>query len=185
MRFTLPSVSCEIPSHDTGNLRVEKKVQSPFEPNVEFDYEIKFTDASGNQLRDDYCYTKYSADGTELMTDIIIHDGGEFTLKDGEYIIVKYLPVGTNYTINESDDDQFTEYYSINGNPKVEGKNVTGTITHTLKDESMESVLFINKHNVVIDTAVTLDILPYIILFAIVGTGVILTSCDKRRRTDD
>ncbi len=44
-----------------------------------------------------------------VARDILICDGAEFTLGDGEYIIVNYLPVGTHYTIEEvskSDDYQ-------------------------------------------------------------------------------
>ena len=52
-------------------------------------------------------------------------------------------------------------------------------------ENSGGTITFTNDKTATIDTAVTLDILPYIILFSIVGTGVILASADHRRRTDE
>ena len=200
MRFTLPSVSCEEPQRGVGVLKIEKDVQSPFNTNTDQDvtFNIHFTDEFGNSLKDDYCYEKYSADDELIGKNILIHDGDVFTLKDGQYIIVRYLPLRTNYRIEEDTKwEGFTtsiERTSPEDNEKgeivgvttetISGKIITGQIiTESLSE--YESVLFINKHNVVIDTAVHLDYLPYIILFSIVGTGVILASADHRRRRED
>ncbi len=200
MRFTLPSVSCEEPQRGVGVLKIEKDVQSPFNTNTDQDvtFNIHFTDESGNSLKDDYCYEKYSADDELIGKNILIHDGDVFTLKDGQYIIVRYLPLGTNYRIEEVTQwEGFTtsiERTSPKDNEKGEIVGVTtetisgNIITGQIITESLsqyESVLFINKHNVVIDTAVHLDYLPYIILFAIVGTGVIIAASDKRREADE
>ena len=57
---------------------------------------------AGNRLPDDYSYVKYDKDGKEIGADLIIFDGGTFTLKNGQYIIVKFLPQGTKYEITES-----------------------------------------------------------------------------------
>lgn len=123
MQFTLPSVtSKDRPADDKeyGELKVEKSVTvtadgKPLEnysTEEEFVFKIELTGAV-----DDYSYTKYGKDGTEIKSDLIpwdgdkgekeendtvIYNGASFTLKDGEYIIVKYLPRGTKYRITET-----------------------------------------------------------------------------------
>lgn len=113
MQFTLPSVSALTPEKtdkDYGYLRVEKTVtqvnngnETIVDNDDEFSFKINFKDANGEKLPDDYSYVKYNKDGDELEANLIIWDGGTFTLKNGQYIIVKYLPKGTKYTITESD----------------------------------------------------------------------------------
>ena len=105
MQFTLPSVSSVTPEQNTSQLKVQKVVTGGTQEQNntdEFNFTIKLTDASGNNLLDDYAYTRYAADGTEIATDLITFDGGTFSLKNGEYIIIRYLPYGTKYTITEN-----------------------------------------------------------------------------------
>ena len=199
MQFTLPSVSCEEPKRGVGVLKIEKDVQSVLNTNIDKDVEFKieFTDEEGNHLKDEYCYEKYSSNHELIDQNIIIKTGDTFTLMDGQYIIIRYLPVGTNYYIKETTEwDGFTTSIKHTSPTAINGEIVgsetsevsNNEIQGEIKTESLstyESVLFINKHNVVIDTAVHLDYLPYIILFAIVGTGVIIAASDKRREADE
>lgn len=127
MRFTLPSVSSVTPEHNTGNLKVEKSVEG-VTSTKEFDFEIKLTDANGNQLQDDYAYTRYNSDGTVIMSDLILHDGGTFSLKHGEYIIINYLPDGTKYTITENVPDGFHASVKESSGTIKAGNTATGTI---------------------------------------------------------
>ena len=129
MRFTLPSVSSVTPEQNTGTLRVEKEVGGP-KTGEEFRYEIHFTDADGNNLRDDYAYTRYDRDGRAVKTDVILYDGGFFELKDGEYIVVRYLPVGSRYHLRELDPapDVYKTSVSVNGGAAGEGREASGTI---------------------------------------------------------
>lgn len=131
MRFTLPSVFSVTPEHNTGNLKVEKSVKG-VTSTKEFDFEIKLTDANGNQLQDDYAYTRYNSDDTVMMSDLILHGGGTFSLKHGEYIIINYLPNGTKYTITENVPNGF--YASVESSGSIEaGNTATGTIvTNTI-----------------------------------------------------
>lgn len=68
-------------------------------------------------LKDDYAYVKYDRNGKPvgdsngdsgggILTWETIADGEEFTLKDGEYIRIQYLPKGTTYTITEIGDTE-------------------------------------------------------------------------------
>lgn len=115
MQFTLPSVSSLTPEtvdKDYGQLMVKKTVigvNSDGEKDMsadsgdEFRFRIHLADAEGNNLPDDYSYVKYGKDGKELGYDLIIWDGGEFTLRGGEYIVIRYLPAGTTYEVEELD----------------------------------------------------------------------------------
>ncbi|MCI8402047.1 MAG: fibro-slime domain-containing protein [Lachnospiraceae bacterium] len=145
MRFTLPSVSSITPEQNTGKLRIEKDAMG-LPDNFEYEFEINFTDKDGNNLPDDYSYTRFkkNPDGTDevIKSDVIVFDGGKFELREGEYIIVNFLPDGTRYTIRETGghiinedgskgndiSELFKPFYQVNGNAITEGDTVTGTI---------------------------------------------------------
>ena len=133
MQFTLPSVSSLTPGtsdQDFGHLEVRKYVkmlldgkeypiedlfdegveQREFVDNKEFTFKIKLEGANG-KLKDDYAYFKYDKNGNVIsgeggiLTWETIADGETFTLKDGEYIRIQYLPQGTTYTVTESNTE--------------------------------------------------------------------------------
>ncbi len=157
MQFTLPSVSFATTEQDTGQLQVKKKVTGK-ETSDEFGFEIKFQDEAGNDLRDDYSYTKFKTDEngvvTETETDVLIWNNSKFTLKAGEYIQISFLPEGTRYTIKEigpvkvkptepgqgvdwdvKPDNPYTPEISGDGNPNGTTGEVTGSVS---KSEMVE-----------------------------------------------
>ena len=130
----------------------------------------------------------------------------EFILKHDEKYHVTGIPNGATITIteDESANGYSTEigYYEVDQNGQlVQKKNVTidGTTNYPQTHEDERTVvinsftadyddgyiIFTNTKTATIDTAVHLDYLPYIILFAIVGTGVIIAASDKRREADE
>lgn len=103
MRFTLPSVSNQTPEQNTGSIQVEKKVDAPGNADAkerDFKFNVKLEDSSGMELPDDYSYEKTDADGN-VTHGLVIHTGGSFRLKEGERVVIKYVPIGTKYTITE------------------------------------------------------------------------------------
>lgn len=126
MHFTLPSVSAATPEQNTGDIRVEKDLRGS-NTDQEFEFNIHFTDEEGNHLTDDYAYSRYDADGNYIESDIIIWDGGKFKLRGGEYIIVKYLPDGTKYTITENTYSGYNTSVSVDG-VIIDGNTATGQI---------------------------------------------------------
>lgn len=128
MQFTLPSVTGFEPSQGYGELKIEKTAEN-FEAGKDFSFDIAFSDASGNPLRNDYAYTKYqrtfeevdgvTVEGSKAIeNDIIIWNGGHFTLKDNEYIVITFLPIGTKYTITETGSDNCYTDIVVNGTKK-------------------------------------------------------------------
>ncbi len=139
MSFTLPSVSGIHISQKTASLRVEKQVVGDIDPDTEFTFQIQFFNSAGQSVLDDYVYDRYDADGTPLESNLIICDGGEFTLKHGQYVRIEHLPYGLQYKITELGADGYTITNTVNG-------TVTpgGTATGSIQKGSQPSVLFTN-----------------------------------------
>lgn len=141
MNFTLPSVSGVNIEQKTSDLEVRKQVVGQDESNREFEFNIRFYDQNGKPVLDDYAYTKYDKDGRELNGDLVVHDGDTFTLKDGQYIRIKYLPFFLRYTITEVSRDGYTVSSTINGGITDDSSTAYGTILNT---GQMNTVLFTN-----------------------------------------
>lgn len=140
MNFTLPSVSGVNIEQKTSDLEVRKQVVGQDESNPDFEFNIRFYDQNGNPVLDDYAYTKYGKDGNELSGNLVVHDGDKFTLKDGQYVRIRYLPFGLRYTITEVPRDGYTVSSTING-VVGQGNTATGSILNT---GQMNTVLFTN-----------------------------------------
>ena len=141
MNFTLPSVSGVNIEQKTGDLEIRKQVIGEDDPNKEFTFDIKFTDANGNRIWDDYAYTRTKNDGS-TETDLVLHNGSQFSLKAGETIRIKYLPIGLRYEITELDPVGYTVTNTVDGVLSGGGtargtiiKDVPGTVvfTNTMK----------------------------------------------------
>lgn len=140
MNFTLPSVSGVNIEQKTSDLEVRKQVVGQDESVPDFEFNIRFYDQNGNPVLDDYAYTKYDKDGRELSGDLVVHDGDTFTLRDGQYVRIRYLPFGLRYTITEVPKDGYTVSSTING-VTGQGSEAKGTILNT---GQMNTVLFTN-----------------------------------------
>lgn len=139
MQFTLPSVSSITPEQNTDTLTVKKTVEGP-DSGEEFQFTIKLMDKDGNPLPDDYSYTRYDANGSIIKQDVIMFDGGSFALKNGEYIVINYLPLGTQYTITETKADGYSTTVKVNGSV-TPGETASGSIAKDRKDV----VEYVNK----------------------------------------
>ena len=140
MNFTLPSVSGVNIEQKTSDLEVRKQVVGQDEPGREFNFDIRFYDQNGKTVLDDYAYTKYDKDGRELNGDLVVHTGDKFTLQDGQYVRIRYLPFGLRYTITEEAVNGYTVSSTING-VTGQGSEAKGTILNT---GQMNTVLFTN-----------------------------------------
>ena len=63
-----------------------------------------------------------------MGSDLVVHDNGEFTLKAGEYAIIKYLPFGTCYTITETGANGYSTSWRGNDGITHSGTAATGCI---------------------------------------------------------
>ena len=173
MQFTLPSITTMTPEttgEDYGKLKIRKAV-TVNNPGIGFDSDqdtFKFN-ITLKDAKDDYSYKKYNSEGKLIEQNLIIWDGGSFTLKNGQYIIIDNLPVGTEYTITEENSakkvfetdsegtitreepsqyDYFTDV-SINNTPAGNGdltdNKIASGIIESIASGQMAEVLYTNK----------------------------------------
>lgn len=140
MNFTLPSVSGVNIEQKTSDLEVRKQVVGQDESGQDFEFNIQFYDQTGSEVLDDYAYTKYDKDGKEIDSNLVVHTGDKFTLRDGQYVRIRYLPFGLRYTITEKAVNGYTVSSTING-VTGQGSEAKGTILNT---GQMNTVLFTN-----------------------------------------
>lgn len=86
---------------------------------------VQKTDENGNLVYEENGDPVYKAELIEQ--NFLIHDGDTFTLGDGEYIIINYLPVGTWYTIEEVEKSE--EYDIIVNDKENNSGEVSGDIS--------------------------------------------------------
>ena len=116
-----------------------------------------------------------------------------FTLKHGEYVTLKNIPIGTTITVTEKDandyDTKATNYGKADNKTFVyEVVNENGTAV--LKSADAEAVkdnaiTVTNDFDGTPDTGVLLDTLPYLILLAVAVAGGVLVVVRKRKHRDE
>lgn len=137
MQFTLPSVTTSQTTtpEDYGRLRVQKSVvqngkEGLYQGDDEFEFTIQLTQKDGSMLPDDYAYVKYNADNEPMEDEsgLVLHDGSTFKLKNGEYIIIEFVPKDAKYTVTETSGSvQIGNVdYSCDTDIKIGGTSVTG-----------------------------------------------------------
>lgn len=183
MQFTLPSVGEITPDFRSGNLQIEKQTDGvPDGETFHFRLDLK-------NSPDDYSYTIYQkTDGepTVVATDLVTSDGADIHLKSGQYAIIYYLPIGTEFTVTEKSDSADGKLgYKVTtssdgGNTYQEGNSVSGTIT----DGVTLAYIFKNAWISLPSTG-----LPGITRFAVVGVAAVIVSSaavyaeDKKRKS--
>lgn len=142
MQFTLPSAIIRPPQlPDEGALKVTKLLEGSASTE-EFTFEIKldFSNVAGKP-KASYPYTRYDAQNrpVEPSGSISSENPTTFQLRAGEYIIVNGLPVGTTYTVTETDAGGFT--------PSI--THASGTVTGNSLDAGIvpgeNDVIFTNR----------------------------------------
>lgn len=148
-------------SFDAGDLTIKKKSVGNFaDPDDEFTVTVTLTPKSGFVLNDDVIEAtgadSYSQDATTGVVTIVytVKDGSEFTITD--------IPYDVLYTVEESAN---TMDYVVTYDGKESGE-INARLIETM---------ITNTRNKTIDTGISLDSLPYILLlgFAVLGMGVL------------
>ncbi len=150
MQFTLPSV-IGTQSTSTSSLKVEKQISgNGYDPDDVFEFEIGLS-KDGQPLVDDFAYSKYkNGQSDPIESDIILWDHATFSIKGDEYVIIDYLPLGTQYTVTEKKvngkEGDYEPFVRIN-NEDIDAHIATGTIT-----EDQPKVRFVNARNALPET---------------------------------
>ncbi len=172
---SVSSITPETTKDDYGHLEVRKDVKvklndKEYEPEElfegkeqleyfgqkDFTFKISLKGPSGSSLKDDYAYIKYDKNGKPISSGAggsgilqweTIANGETFTLKDGEHISIRYLPVGTKYTITEEDGTEIQgvvyDSTTVSGDGEISnGLEVTGDIAAN----STKKVAYVNLY---------------------------------------
>ena len=111
-------------------------------------------------------------------------------MKHGESVTLKDIPYGAEYTVTETKRDDYKNVANTL-TEKLKGGTVDGTTdtkeenTRTGKiDHTTEELVFTNTNQQEIPTGVSLDTLPYVLVLALAGAGLVLMIARKRRVQD-
>lgn len=139
--------------------------------------------------------------GVEVVKNDEVFARGSFTLKHGESVEVKGVPLNTTFTIVEicsedydttatgypdksTDSERSFSYMLVLENDEIVLKTVdtSGNAHETVKDNAIEVV---NEYDAPVDNGVLLDTLPYILILVVVVGGGVLLFLRKRKNDDD
>lgn len=137
-----------------NGLRIDKEVVGLEDAsNKEFTFEVNMTDANGGAMEADYSIVRHESDGTVIDTKLLDNGEGTFSLKGGEYVTIDYLPIGTKYTITETNvSGGCTVYNTVSTPSSQSGGDPTNVTSYTVTAEGEivsspqggSSVLFVN-----------------------------------------
>ena len=159
-----------------NELRIEKKVTGDGGYMEEtFPVKVTFT---GDLLEEGHSYnvvvvTKW-ADGAETTSDLIPFVVNEdkvytFNIQNNQIVKIKDLPQNVHYKVEETDSKGHTPKYT----------NEENTLTNADMDVVIE-----NNNRITPETGVSLDTLPYVLVLALAGAGLVLMIARKRRVQD-
>lgn len=158
MQFTLPSLSTAVPSQNTGDIEVEKKLEGE-DIGQEFQFLVNLykpvLDSNGNPvykdgeikytpLLDDYSYIRYDSQGNKIKDDLVIFNEGTFELKAGESVKIRYLPLGTKFVITEIQTDGASTSIKY-GDDIIQGAEISGIVSEEAFDDNI-NIIYINKY---------------------------------------
>ena len=156
----------------------------------------KVTGAFGERTKEfAFSVTLENADCSTAGVEISKGTLNSFTLKHGEEVSLKDIPIGTTITIIESNandydtkatnydkaNDKTFVYKVVNENGKAVLKS-TGANAAEVKDNA---ITVTNDFDGTPDTGVLLDTLPYLILLAVAVAGGVLVVVRKRKHRDE
>ena len=170
----------------SADLTISKTVTGKLgDTNKAFTFQILNGDNQPVTLTNDNCqFGDGSGTLLESGTD------GKFTLKHGDTVTIKNLPVGI-YTVTEleTSTDELKNYkttWLLDSGSDSDNKTENSTRTATVEMKSEKRTLdFTNECTLQPDLGVLLDTLPYIVILAVVAGGVALLMLRKRRKEDD
>ncbi|MBQ9685871.1 MAG: hypothetical protein IJV41_04880 [Oscillospiraceae bacterium] len=157
-------------TYQNGTLKVAKVVSGNMgDKSKYFDVTVTFAPAEGESIKSAITYTggKYTDAQTVSNNTVTIQ------VKDGDTITFSNVPATATYIVDEADysSDGYTTTGEVTTATAMTSKgDVTVTITNTKTAE--------------VDTGITLDSLPYILIVAVVLAAAVVMIINKRRNAE-
>ena len=161
-------------SYNAGQLSVTKQIEGNMaDMNKKFEFTVVFTPAKGTafntsvQITDDAATTNRTYTTTE-------NENGTYTIKfnlgDNETATFTNIPVGTTYTITE-DEDGYTSTHTTVADGSIAGGDTDVDV-------------WTNTREVDVDTGITLDSLPFVLILAVCAGAVVLFVIKRRNSAE-
>ncbi len=132
----------------------------------EFSFTLNVTDSAGNAITGGIKAKKGSNEETPNSD-----NGYRFTLKDGENIVFTNVPTGATVTVTENDytgtNGGYSTSYVADDGKKMQGREARLTNIST----GNHTIAFTNSKDVIPDTGITLNSMPYLLVLAGVLVG--------------
>lgn len=173
-------------TYSAGSLSVTKTVTGNLgDKDKYFAITVSLTDTTSDNYGTDYTgntitvgQTSYSVtvDGktTTNPTSITVGTPATFYLKDGETLTLGNIPYGTEYAVTEVDLNDYTE--TITGGDA----NGAGVV-----DSASETLVTVENHKEVeVDTGITLDSLPFVLILAVCAGAAVLFVIKRRNSVE-
>ncbi len=138
------------------------------------DREFSFTATLGEGYN--FAGVTYSIGGEEARNVNAEDNSFSFTLKHGQAVTIHGLPVGAAFEVTENLAG--SEYITTVDEEAGTSKKVTLAETNA-------DISFKNIKNVTVDTGISLETVPYILILALVVVGAVLLIRRRRNRDDD
>lgn len=160
---------------ETYSMTVTKEVSGNMaDPNAKFNF-------TATLMKGDAAATGIAFDLGQGYT--VNGNQATFTLGDGDSVTLAGIPHGYSVKVAETQVSGYQTKYRISSE-WVEGTEAS-VGAFGISADSGASLTFMNTRSATIDTGVTLDALPYILLLAVAAGAVTLTVVTRRRRTRD
>lgn len=169
------------------SMTIKKVVTGAFgERTKDFTFNVELKDKNGNAVTGEFHTSENGADVTNLKN---------FTLKHGQQVTLKNIPIGTTITITESNANDYktkATNYEVNSDKEfiyVVVADENGNAVLKSKDNNQlvanSAITVTNDFDGNPDTGVLLDTLPYLILLAVAVAGGVLVVVRKRKHRDE
>lgn len=158
--------------YSAGDLEITKQVTGNLgDKNAYFAVDVTLTGEEGYTYLGSYPVSETSYD--DNPEEIAIGETTTFYIKSGETVDIGNLPYGVTYTVEEHDyttadkGGYDTAVYEYSDRNKV-------------IDSETDAVIITNNKGTVVDTGITMNSMPYIIVLAAAGIGMVVFFSKKR-----
>ncbi len=158
--------------YSAGELQITKNVTGNLgDRNAYFDVTVTLSGEEGKAYEESYEVGTLSSE--ENPTSIKIGEATTFHIKHGETIDIKNLPYGVTYTVAEAD-------YTTADKGGYDEAQYSYDDDNKKIDTPLDTVTITNNKGVVIDAGITMNSMPYIIVLAVAGIGIVVFFSRKR-----
>lgn len=157
--------------YNAGSLSIKKTVTGNLgDQSAYFAVKVTLTGESGKTYAESYDVVGGSY--AENADSIKIDEETTFYLKHDETITISNLPYGITYTVVEEDYTSEEKGKYEEAAYDYDADEDTDEETTLVIDDATDKVVITNQKGVVVDTGISLDNMPYILVLALVALGL-------------